>query len=658
VPEQPKQPFFAATPYLMFLFPKFSGLALACVAVALLGPHAVHAQRGAIPAQADPAQASISAAPAALATTPLPTLRYWVQFSDKGPDVQSRLRSAQLLDPALGWTERARERRQRLQIAPAPLDLPVYAPYLDALTSVEGLQVRGHSRWLNAASVEVSDRVVLAKLAALPFVEAVQPVRRYRALPESLEAEKPLDGSQPFRADRYPGGHTDAWGGGAPFGTGVRGYGWEAAQGTEALPPLREAAAEAGALDFLPPVLYGQAGFQVRMLRTDYLHEIGYRGGGVIIAVFDAGWRSADTLRQFARMRNRNGIVDQWNFYRNNDSVYNYSSHGTAVLSAMTAYLPGEYEGTAPDARFALYLTEVEEFERVIEEDFWLMGAERADMQGVDIINTSLGYTTFDAEDSAFDHTYADMDGNTTVISRAADWAASRGMLVVVSAGNQGGNSWTYISAPADADSALAVGAVDAFGVYAPFSSRGPSADGDVKPNVAAVGASTALVSTSGTVVFGNGTSFSAPLISGSAACLWQAYPEKNNIEILRAIESSGHQFRQPDDFLGYGIPDFASAFHKLAEPEAIAQGGDLALFPSLVQTNAVLYAGSGWGAGDVTVEVFQSSGQRVLLLPAQFTLAEQQVLELPNLDRLASGLYLVRVQQAGKSGHVKFFKQ
>jgi subtilisin family serine protease len=656
VPGQGKQPFFAVTTNLMFLFPKFSGLALVCVAAALTTPHAVLAQLREVPGSAGITQPSVSTIPADVASTPLPVLRYWVQFSDKGPDVQKRLRSPKLLDPALGWTERARQRRQRLQIEPSWLDLPVYAPYLDALATVEGLQVRGHSRWLNAASVEVADQAVWASLAELPFVESVQPVRRYRALPESLEAERPQESDQPFWADRYADGQPDDWGAAVPNKAGDPAGSPTGAQGTGTLPPVQEARL-AEAADGLPPVVYGQAGFQVRMLRTDYLHEKGYRGAGMLIAVFDAGWRAADTLRQFARLRNRNAIADQWNFYRNNDSVYNYSSHGTAVLSAMTANLPGEYDGTAPDARFALYLTEVEAFERIIEEDFWLMGAERADMQGVDVINTSLGYTTFDAEDAAFDHTYADMDGNTTVISRAADWAASRGMLVVVSAGNQGGNSWTYISAPADADSALAVGAVDAFGVYAPFSSRGPSADGDVKPNVAAVGASTALVSTSGTVVFGNGTSFSAPLVSGSAACLWQAYPEKSNIEIMRAIESSGHQFRQPDDFLGYGIPDFAAAFHKLAEPEAVVDGGDLAVFPSPVQSQAVVYAGPGWGAGDAVVEVFQSSGQRVLLLQTRFTLADQQVLELSNLDRLTSGLYLLRVQQAGKSGHVKFFK-
>ena len=577
--------------------------------------------------------------------------RYWVTFSDKGPDAQARLRAPGMLDPALGWTERSIQRRQRQNIAPSWLDLPVHSPYLESLATVEGVSVRGHSRWLNAASVEVQNSAVLARFAELPFVESVQPVRRYRSALESLQAEQPSNALRPFWADRYPGVYSespaDDLADRAAF-----------VERTGALPPLRQNADHAANIDEWPTLVYGQADFQVRMLRTDYLHELGFTGGGVVIAVFDAGWRGADTLGQFDRLRERNGIVDQWNFYRNNDSVYNYSSHGTAVLSALTAFLPGEYEGTAPHARFAFYLTEVEEFERIVEEDYWLMGAERADMQGVDIINTSLGYTTFDAEDAAFDHTYADMDGNTTIISRAADWAASRGILVVVSAGNQGGNSWKYISAPADADSALAVGAVDAFGLYAPFSSRGPSSDGDVKPNVAAVGASTALVSTSGTVVFGNGTSFSAPLISGSAACLWQAYPEKTNIELLRAIEASGHQFRQPDDFLGYGIPDFAAAYYKLAEPQAITDGDDLALFPNPVGSDAILYAGSGWQSGPATVEVFQATGQRMMLLNAAFTLADQQVLELNTLGRLSPGVYLLRVRQNDKTAQVKFLKE
>ena len=196
------------------------------------------------------------------------------------------------------------------------------------------------------------------------------------------------------------------------------------------------------------------------------------------------------------------------------------------VLSIMGGNLPGELIGTSPDANFWLLRSEDAGSEYLIEEDNWTAAAEFADSAGADIMNTSLGYSQFD--DHLMDHTYADMDGNTTRISRAADIAASKGMLVVVSAGNQGAGNWHYISAPADADSVLAVGAIDANGYIADFSSRGPSSDLRVKPDVVAIGKGTWVADFESGIRQGNGTSLSAPVISGLAACLWQANPECN----------------------------------------------------------------------------------------------------------------------------------
>ncbi len=574
---------------------------------------------------------------------PVYVQRYWIEFCDKGPLTAERLSGSEPLLLSEGWTRRALERRRRLGIKPDEKDLPLFREYLQQLSQVEGLRIRCTSRWLNAVSVDATSPTALADAGLLPFVQNIQPVRRYRALPEPVLE---LPDSQEQSALLFtisndlltPGISAGSF---RHQGQKVSDFNRSTVESTEVLPGLD----------------YGFADFQVTMLHTDYLHRMGYRGEGLLIGVLDAGWSGADSLPQFQRLRERNGIVDVWNFFLDNDSVFNYSSHGTAVLSTMGGYLPGQFQGTAPDAEFALYLTEVEQFERIVEEDFWLAGAERAEMQGVDIINTSLGYTEFDDSDSLFDHTYADMDGNTTVVSRAADWAASRGILVVVSAGNQGSSTWQYISAPADADSVLAVGAVDALGQYASFSSRGPSADGDVKPNVAAVGQGTAVVASSGTVVFGNGTSFSAPLISGSSACLWQAFPEKSNMEILRAIEASANQFSRPDDLLGYGIPDFGGAFHLLAPPAPETLMEQIGLFPNPVSNGASAYFGPQWSEGSGDLEIFHADGRKVLFYSFFLSAATIRVVELEGLSGLSTGVYVLRFRQGEKTGQVKFYK-
>ena len=569
-------------------------------------------------------------------------VRYWIQFPDKGPDTQAKLHQKSSLLKANGWTDRSLERRERLGISIDFLDLPVYQPYLSALSSVEGLTIRSVSRWLNAASVEVSNPELLSNLSDLAFVEHIQPVSRFKVEEEPIQFEftstehqssSLRSGSLPLAEPGVPGS-VNQW------SDDLEIYSYSRLNHDE-----------------FPSLDYGQADFQVAMLRVPYLHQLGYRGAGMLIGVFDAGWRDADILPQFERLRSNNGIADVWNFYKNNDSVYEYSNHGTAVLSTMAGFLNGEYAGTAPDARFALYLTEVEEFERIIEEDFWLAAAERADMQGVDVINTSLGYTTFDDIDSAFNHTYADMDGQTTIISRAANWAASRGMLVVTSAGNQGNSAWKYIGAPADADSALAIGAVDAFGQYVNFSSVGPSADGDVKPNVSAVGFATAVIGSSGTVGFGSGTSFASPLVCGSAACLWQAFPEKSNMEIFRAIQESANQYQTPDSLLGYGIPDFTAAYYLLAPPDIDRAEDDLSIFPNPVGSSAMLYLGPTWSTESGTIEIVHAAGSLVRSYDFSRSQAAIGVFQLSRLDDLASGIYILQVRQEDRTAQIKILK-
>ena len=290
------------------------------------------------------------------------------------------------------------------------------------------------------------------------------------------------------------------------------------------------------------------------------LHENGYFGDNINVAIFDAGFMGVDILPIFNNLWDNNKIIFTRDFVNNNKNVFDYSQHGTMVLSVMGGYMLDSLIGTAPMANYLLFRTEDSESETMVEEDYWAAAAELADSIGVDIINSSLGYTIM-YDDTINSHTYSDMDGNTTIITKAADRAASRGILVVNSAGNSGLSSWYHIGAPADGDSVLAIGAVDYLGKIASFSSRGPSFDGRIKPNVCAKGVSVVVADQDSTIRYANGTSFSAPIISGLSACLWQAISSNNielsNMDIINLIQESSSLFSNPNDSLGYGIPNF-----------------------------------------------------------------------------------------------------
>jgi subtilisin family serine protease len=304
---------------------------------------------------------------------------------------------------------------------------------------------------------------------------------------------------------------------------------------------------------------YGFGYTQIHMLGGDLMHEMGYRGQGKVIAILDAGFLNANTLSVFDSIWQNNQVLGTHDFVRGGDIQFDEHVHGAMVLSCMAANSPGQLIGTAPKASYWLLRSEDGATEYIIEEYNWVSAAEYADSVGADIINSSLGYTEFD--DPALNHTYADMDGNTAVCTRGADMAARKGILVVNSLGNEGSSQWYYLSAPSDGDSVMGIGAVDGSGVYASFSSHGPSYDGRVKPDVVAQGSGVAIVDPySGSITFGGGTSFSSPITAGMVACLWQANPSLNNMQIAQAIKQSASQYENPDDMLGYGIPDYVLA--------------------------------------------------------------------------------------------------
>jgi len=312
---------------------------------------------------------------------------------------------------------------------------------------------------------------------------------------------------------------------------------------------------------------YGDAYNQLEMLGGNKLHEKGFAGEGMTIAVIDAGFYKVDELEFFADIQNQ--ILATYDFVDGNSNVYDDHTHGMMVLSTMGG--KGEMTGTAPEASYILLRTEDVFSENLIEEYMWVCAAEYADSAGADIINSSLGYTTFD--DALQNHTYEDMDGETTPISIGAGIACSKGIIVVNSAGNSGSSSWHFIGAPADNFDVLSVGAVDENEEIASFSSYGPNADGALKPNVVAQGKNTVIISSSDTVRTGNGTSFSSPITAGMVACIWGAQPNQTPAAVKGAIYKSADRYLNPDDQFGYGIPNYYNAYQLLNSSINLSQG-------------------------------------------------------------------------------------
>lgn len=447
--------------------------------------------------------------------------KYWIPITDKMNNAYS------ISEPGTFLSQRSIDRKARHGIEIEESDLPVSQVYIDSLSQL-GLKITGSSRWLNAVLVESTDTLLLDSLSNLGFVKEFNPRSAFH-LGGGISSEVESDSS-------------------------------------------------ALAMD------YGEAQVQISLLNGNILHFMGFTGNDMLIAVFDAGFFKVDELMAYDHLRQSGKIEGTKDFVFPGGNVYAGSNHGSRVMSTLAARLPGLLTGTAPDASYWLMRSEDTRSEYRIEEVNWLLAAELADSAGVDVINSSLGYSSF--SDPEMNYEIDDLDGRTNLVTIAAELAFSKGMLVVNSAGNEGNDAWGKISSPADGVNVLAVGAIDTSGVVAVYSSRGPSADNRVKPDVLAVGYATAVLNESSLVSKGYGTSFAAPQIAGLAACLWQAFPGKTNREILYAIRASSSQYLNPDSSFGYGIPDFNAAFGILSKSDSISNVYKIIAFPNPFTTS------------------------------------------------------------------------
>ncbi|MHC0440740.1 S8 family serine peptidase [Flavobacterium sp. 3-210] len=511
----------------------------------------------------------------------------WVYFKDK-PSSQSFLEK-----PSDMLTQRSLTRRTAQNIALDMTDVPVEKSYISQIKLSTGITILAKSKWLNALHVRGTQTNVSA-LKSLSFVDKVVFTNKTLNTAKKVNENRTVETNNKLKTT----------------------------------------------IDYA----YGNSTNQVQMLNGQALHKQNYTGSGKIIAVLDAGFPGVNTAQPFQNLQTNNRILGGYDFVNRNTNFYSGDDHGTLVLSTMGGYKENSLVGTAPNASYYLFITENDASENPIEESLWVEAAERADSLGVDIITTSLGYFEFDKAGES--HTYSDMNGSTTFISRGAEIAFSKGMIVLASAGNEGRTPEPHIGAPADAVSVLAIGSVTSAKVKSDFSSIGPSFDNRVKPDIMAQGSATAVSDASGNIGTANGTSFSCPVMAGMVACLWQAFPTKTNKEIRQMILESSDRYTAPNFNYGYGIPNFGA---NLGTNDFVINS-TFSVFPNPAKTViSFSFPEENYSA---SVAIFSVLGQKVI---------EKQITNqnpFLSVETLNSGLYFYTFDADGLHKTGKIIKQ
>ena len=502
--------------------------------------------------------------------------RYIVHLTDKANSSYSIDRPEEFL------SERAIERREQQGIPILEQDLPVNQSYISQIKDL-GVDVYFKTKWFNAVLVQC-DESFISQIEQFGFVNDVVYVA-----PGSKLINSPEGSSQKSRSKRTK--------------------------------RVKQEASEV----------------QNNMLGIDALHESGYTGEGILIAVMDGGFYGMEDLEPFDHLYDAGTLIHTYDYIAGREYVYDYSNHGTKVLSLMAAYEPGVFVGSAYDSDYMLFVTEDDCFdcEHRIEEYNWVFAAEFADSAGVDVINTSLGYNEF--EDPSMSYVQEDMDGNTAIISRANDIAFSKGIIVVASAGNEGNNSWGTITAPADANGILSVGNITQDGSRASTSSVGPSADDRIKPEVVALGSSVQVLSSSGLIVPGNGTSFSSPQVAGLSALLWQAYPELSAEELRFLLMETSSNSALPNNQIGYGIPNYNSFYNFLSFSDSDEK---YILYPNPADTDKVIIrANNPAETPSVNVKIFDLEGKQLMEEEVEFSWQDNT--RIIDIYSLSVGVYI-----------------
>ena len=516
------------------------------------------------------------------------TRMYRLYLKDKGNPPFSLTKADDFL------SSKSIERRKRQNLPVDSFDLPLDPVYLKKISET-GATVQTYSKWVKTVVVHLTDLEILPRLENLPYVDSLCCVWKGNMF-EKTNIRKDIS------------------------------FNWDVRQNT-----INS---------------YGVGFTQIALNDGHLLHDAGFRGKGMTIAVLDGGFLDVDKFDYF----NREQIKEIKSFnHESADIIREGSEHGTRVLSCMLSNKSGELIGTAPEADYYLFRTEVVDEEFPVEEDYWIAALEYADSLGVDIVTSSLGYATFD--DREMNHRQEQLDGQNIPISRAANLAASRGMLLFNSAGNEGDKNWRKINFPADAEHVIAVGSVNKDSIRSSFSSLGFTADKRIKPDLMAMGFGVSVIDNSGNIIHSNGTSYSTPILAGLSACLWEALPDLDSFAMLHLLRQTGDSFQNPDSLMGYGIADVYKAYLQqqtnilppsgFSDPVYISINFfDNHLYINL--TNLEQYKHS-------TVDIYTTLGNRILVV--------SDLSGSIDISSLPKGIYIVCLRIGDKHWVRKFFK-
>lgn len=516
--------------------------------------------------------------------------KYYIQFTDKNDSPYS------IDNPGEFLTQRAIDRRERQSIPIAQNDIPVNQSYLLGVATFD-VQLLNPTKWFNGVTVYATDPNVIIEIGNLPYVSNTLKLSNNDYIIKSKFED--INGDTPNFTSLKSSSSLD----------------------------------------------YGASYGQIDQLNGIPLHDQNYQGQGMVIAVLDAGFHGVLEQPVFQYILDNGRILGTKDFVYVGGDVYEGSNHGKSVLSCMAANLSGQMIGTAPEAEYWLLRSEQDPGgENIIEEYNWVSAAEYADSVGADIINSSLSYFTFDLPQ--WDHQPGDMDGNTAIATIGADIAASKGIIVCNSAGNSG----ALVGAPADGDSVLTVGAVDGSGYRAGFSSIGPTADGRIKPNVMAWGQGTTIVNYSNEIGYGSGTSFSSPVLAGMVACLWQSHPEMTAMEVQESIMESGSYANDPDNYMGWGIPNFAGADSILTSIETNISIDKLITVGPNPFNDVLNVKVDIDSAENIRIELINVAGNIVFIKEIYVSNNELSITLANEIATLSSGIYFLKVITKGRT--------
>lgn len=515
----------------------------------------------------------------------------WVYFTNK-ENV-----AASLANPISILTQKAIDRKNNYGVTIDERDVPVNEAYITQIKNTSGVTVLAKSKWFNAVHVRGIQSVIQG-LESLSFVSAVDFANK------NLNSKSTKVKNKPQKQPKLEGVFTT--------------------------------------------FNYGNSANQIKMINGDKLHLTDSTGQGMLVAVLDAGFPNVNTMSSFKRLRDAGNILGSYDFVNRSDDVYTgtTSNHGTLVLSTMAGYVENQFVGTAPDASYYLFITEDAPNENPVEESYWVEAVERADSLGVDVVNTSLGYTTFD--NASYNYSPADLNGYTAYITKGANVAFEKGLLLITSAGNSGNSG---VGAPADSPNVLSVGAVNASGNYASFSSVGSSFQPTQKPDVVAQGQASYVITENDVISTANGTSFSSPILAGAIVCLWQSLPNKTNAEIMQIVRESASQYNSPDYFLGYGIPNLELALNNALS--ATSYNSDVltvSLYPNPVKNK--LYVKLPEQSDTISLILYNVLGKEI----NSYSISNEN--NFINIQTIPKGIYMVKLKHKSFSKTLKFIKQ